>query len=81
MDEKLSVSDTLASINALINMLTYSVMQANDKNLRDIFCQARNEVEKLQWETYTIAKSKGYYVPAAPAGQADIEAVKTAVNQ
>lgn len=80
MNEKEAVADTLAGINALINMLTYSVMQSNDKALRDTFVTYRNQFEDLQWQIYLVARDNGYYVPAAPAGQADIDAVKTAVS-
>lgn len=80
MNEKQAVADTLSSTNALINMLTYSVMQSNNKNLRDTFQNARNQMESLQWEIYLVAKQKGYYTPAAPAGQADIDAVKNAIS-
>lgn len=80
MNEKEAVADTLAGVNALINMLTYSVMQSNDKALRDTFVTYRNQFEDLQWQIYLVARDNGYYVPAAPAGQADIDAVKTAVS-
>lgn len=80
MNEKQAVADTLSSTNAIINMLTYSVMQSNNKNLRDTFQNARNQMEALQWEIYLIAKQNAYYTPAAPAGQADIDAVKQVVQ-
>jgi len=80
MNEKEAVADTLAGVNALINMLTYSVMQSNNKSLRDTFVTYRNQFEDLQWQIYVVARDKGYYVPAAPAGQADVDAVKTAVS-
>ena len=80
MNEKEAVADTLAGVNALINMLTYSVMQSNNKSLRDTFVTYRNQFEDLQWQIYVVARDKGYYVPAAPAGMADIDAVKTAVS-
>lgn len=80
MNEKEAVSDTLSSCNAIINMLTYSIMQSNNKALRDTFTSARNQMEDLQWEIYSIAKNKGYYIPAAPAGQADIDAVMEAIS-
>lgn len=80
MNEKDAVSDTLSSCKEIINTLTYSVMQSNNKNLRDTLQNFRDQMEALQWETYLVAKQKGYYVPAAPAGQADIDAVKTAVS-
>lgn len=80
MNEKLATSDTLASCNAMINMLNFAIMHSNNQNLRDTFLTYRNQMENLQWELYVIAKSKGYYVPAAPAGLADVEAVKTAIS-
>lgn len=80
MDEKQAVADTLAGVNALLNMLTYNVMQSNNKSLRDTFVTYRNQFEDLQWQIYVVARDKGYYIPAAPAGMADIDAVKTAVS-
>ena len=80
MNEKQAVADTLSSCNALINMLNYSVIQSNNKKLRDTFVTFRNQMEDLQWEIYLIAKQNGYYIPAAPAGQADIDAVKQVVT-
>ncbi len=80
MNEKQAVADTLAGVNALINMLTYSVMQSNNKSLRDTFVTYRNQFEDLQWQIYVVARDKGYYIPAAPAGMADVDAVKTAVS-
>ena len=80
MDEKQAVADTLAGVNALLNLLNYAIMQGNNKSLRDTFVTYRNQFEDLQWQIYVIARDKGYYVPAAPAGQADIDAVKTAVS-
>lgn len=80
MNEKQAVADTLSSINQTINMLNYSVIHCNNKNLKETFRNARNQMEDLQWEIYLIAKQNGYYVPAAPAGQADIDAVKQLVS-
>lgn len=80
MQEKEAIGDTLSTCNAVINMLNYSILQSNDKALRDTFVTYRNQMEDLQWQIYVVAKDKGYYIPAAPAGQADINAVKTAVS-
>lgn len=76
MEEKTMIADTLSSANAYINMLNYSILQCDDKNLRDYLVGIRNKFENLQFEIYELAKQKGYYKPAAPAGKADIEAVK-----
>lgn len=80
MNEKEAVSDTLSQCNAIITKLTYSIEHCNNQNLRDTFAAFRNQFENLHWEIYLIAKQKGYYVPAAPAGAADIEAVKTSLS-
>lgn len=79
MNEKVAVNDVLACTNSLITMLEYTIEQANNKNFRDTVTQARNKLENLQWEIYLVAKDKGYYIPAAPAGEADVQQVKNSV--
>ena len=79
MTEKLGVNDVLSTLNSMINMINYSIQQSNDKNFRDTLITSRNSLENYQWQIYLIAKEKGYYVPAAPAGQADIEQVKNSI--
>lgn len=81
LTEKTAVSDILSGLNTSISMLCYAIQQANDKNFRDILIQMRNKYEQIQFELYLVAKAKGYYVPAAPAGKADIEQVKQAISE
>lgn len=76
LNEKIAVSDILSGINSAITMLSYSIQQANNQEFRNTLIQMRNKLEESQYEVYLIAKQKGYYVPAAPAGKADIEQVK-----
>lgn len=80
MDEKVAISDVLSCLNSMITMCDYTIEQSNNKNFRDTIIQKRNKLENLQWEVYLIAKEKGYYVPAAPAGKADVEQVKNSIN-
>lgn len=80
MTEKTGVSDVLSTLNSVITMLNYSIQQSNDKNFRDTLITSRNSLENYQWQIYLIAKEKGYYVPAASAGQADIDQVKNAIG-
>ena len=80
MNEKEMVADTLSTTNAVINMLNYSILQSNNKDLKDTLITYRNQLEDLQWQIYVVARDKGYYIPAAPAGMADVDAVKTAVS-
>ena len=79
MTEKIGVNDVLSTLNGLIKLIEYSIEQSNDKNFRDTLITSRNSLENYQWQIYLIAKDKGYYVPAAPAGQADLEEVKSAI--
>lgn len=81
MNEKVAINDLLSGLNTMINMCTYTIQQSNNKNFRDIVVQKRNKLENLQWEVYLIAKEKGYYVPAAPGGEADVQEVKNSISQ
>lgn len=80
MTEKVAVNDVLSCTNSVINLLNYSIQQTNNKNLRDALIKSRNKLENLQWDIYLLSKDKGYYIPAAPAGQADIEQVKNSIS-
>lgn len=80
MTEKTALSDVLSSLNSIITMINYAIEQSNNKNFRDTLISKRNALENTQWNIYLINKDKGYYIPAAPAGQADIEQVKNAIS-
>lgn len=80
IDEKLITNDTLAYTHAAINAYTYAIIEANNKEFRDALIQARNNLEDYEWDLYCFAKQKKYYVPAAPAGEADVEQVKNAIS-
>ena len=80
MNEKNSVNDTLSCLNSIINLCNYSIQQCNNESLRDELITNRNTLENLQWDIYLLAKDKGYYVPAAPAGEADLEQVKNSIQ-
>lgn len=80
MNEKNSLADMLTSINTAITGITYAIEQSNNKKFRDMLIEHRTEFEKLQWGVYVIAKDKGFYVPAAPAGKSDMKAVKEAIG-
>ncbi len=80
MTEKIGVNDVLSTLNSTITLINYAIQQSNNKNFRDTLITSRNSLENYQWQIYLIAKDKGYYVPAAPAGAADIEQVKNAIG-
>lgn len=81
MTEKVALDDVLSCTNSTITMINYAIQQSNNKNFRDTLIESRNKLENIQWEIYTINKDKGYYIPAAPAGQADVTQVKSAISQ
>ena len=80
MNEKNSLNDTLSCLNSIINLCNYSIQQCNDENLREELITGRNSLENLQWKVYLICKEKGYYIPAAPAGEADLQQVKNSIS-
>lgn len=80
MNEKLAMDSTLSCTNSLITMINYAIQQSNNKQFRDSLIEHRNKLENFQWQVYLISKEKGYYVPAAPAGEADVEQVKQAIS-
>ena len=80
MNEKLAMDSTLSCTNTIITLINYSIQQSKNKKFRDSLIEHRNKLENLQWQVYLISKDKGYYVPAAPAGEADVEQVKQAIN-
>lgn len=79
IDEKLITNDILGYLHASINALTYAILEANNKEFRDTLIQERNRMEDYEWDIYSFAKQKKYYVPAAPAGKADIDQVKNII--
>ena len=80
MTEKICVNDVLATLNSMITMINYSIQQSNNKTFRDELIASSNNLENIQWEVYLLAKEKQYYIPAAPAGAADLEQVKNSIN-
>lgn len=79
-DEKLITNDILGYTHMAINAYTYGILEANNKEFRDTLIQAKDNLEDLEWDLYCFAKQKKYYVPAAPAGKADVEQVKNAIS-
>ena len=73
MNEKLAMDSTLSCTNTIITLINYSIQQSNNKKFRDSLIEHRNKLENLQWQVYLISK-------AAPAGEADVEQVKQAIN-
>lgn len=80
MTEKIALCDVLSTLNSTISLINYAIEQSNNENFRDTLITSRNALENYQWQTYLLAKQKGYYIPAAPGGQADIDQIKSAIG-
>ena len=76
MNEKIAVADILSNTNHILTHINYSITQGNSESLRNILINYRNTMENIQYDLYKIGKEKGYYIPALPAAQQDIDQVK-----
>jgi spore coat protein CotF len=76
IQEKVMVADSLAGINASLKMYEDFITQTEHPELRQTLIQLRNADETSQYELFQIAKSKGYYIPAAPATPEEVAKVK-----
>ena len=81
MDEKTMVSDTLAGINGELVRYGEMLPQTENKELKQMLKQIRNQCEMSQEEIYQIARSKQYYVPAARATAEEVAHVKSILTQ
>lgn len=81
MDEKTMVSDTLASINGELVRYGEMIPQTENRELKQVLKQFRNQCETSQEEIYQIARSKQYYVPAAKATAEEVAHVRSILTQ
>lgn len=77
MDEKEMVADTLASINGELTRYAGMISQSENPQLKQTLKTMRGQCEVSQEEIYELARTKGYYVPAASATKEEIEHVKS----
>ena len=81
INEKTMVTDTLAGINSELKSIAGYIIETENPQLKQTLKQMRNQCEMSQEEIFQIARSKEYYVPAAPATQEEIQHVKQILNQ
>ena len=77
MQEKIMVSDTLASINGELVRFGEMISQTENKELKSTLKQMRAACEQSQEQLYEIAREKSYYVPAQKASQEEVNHVKS----
>lgn len=81
MNEKTMVVDTLTGINGELTRFGEMISQTENRQLKETLKQMRNQCEMSQEEIYGIARSKGYYEPAAMAAREDVEHVRSFLSQ
>ncbi|ENZ31767.1 MULTISPECIES: spore coat protein [Clostridium] len=81
MQEKEMISDYLAGLNASLAAYGGIISQCENQQLRETIQQMRNQDEYRQYNLFTKAKEKGYYIPAQPATPEEIAVVKQQMSQ
>ena len=81
MQEKEMISDYLAGLNASLAAYGGIISQCENQQLRETIQQMRNQDEYRQYNLFTKAKEKGYYISAQPATPEEIAVVKQQMSQ
>ena len=81
MTDKTMVADTLAGINGELVRYGEMIPQTENPQLKQTLKQIRNQCEMSQEEIYSIARAKGYYVPAAKATREEVDHVRSILSQ
>lgn len=81
MQEKEMISDYLAGLNSSLAGYGGIISQTENQELRQQIISMRNADETRQFNLFTIAKQKGYYIPAQPATPEEIATVKQEMSQ
>lgn len=80
LQEKVMVNDALSAVKSELTFYANTISECENQNLRSTFQQIRNSCETSQYELFQLARSKGYYVPAAQANASEIQQVKSQVQ-
>lgn len=81
MQEKEMVNDVLSTVNGSIADYGSIIVQCDNQELRQMVQTLRDGDEKFQYDLFKTAAQKGYYKPAAPASQQDLQLVKSQLSQ
>ena len=81
MEEKYMVNDILANVKAGLTNYQHAISESENMQLRQTLQQMRNNDESFQYELFKVAENKGYYIPAQPATQTEIDTVRNNVTK
>lgn len=80
LQEKAMVNDALSATKSELTFYANTISECENQNLRSTIQQIRNCCEASQYELFQLARSKGYYMPAAQANDSEVQQVKTQVQ-
>ena len=81
MDEKTMVNDILGDIKSGLTAYQTAISETENMQLRQTFQQMRNGDESFQYELFKVANNKGYYKSAQKATEAEVQTLKTELQQ
>jgi spore coat protein CotF len=80
LQEKAMVNDALSAVKSELTFYANAISECENQNLRSTIQQIRNNCETSQYELFQLARSKGYYMPAAKANASEVQQVKSQVQ-
>ncbi len=76
MDEKTMLNDILEQTKSKLTCYQNVISETENIELRQTLKQLRDNLESFQYELFKVASSKGYYIPAQPATEKEIQKVR-----
>ncbi len=76
MDEKTMINDVLEQTKSKLTCYQNAISETENIELRQTLKQLRDNLESFQYELFKVANSKGYYNPAEPASEKEIQKVR-----
>ena len=77
LQDKTMVNDTLAMVKNNLTFYANSISECENQELRETLQQIRNTCENSQYNLFKLAETKGFYQPATPADDSEIQEVKS----
>ena len=80
MQDRDIINDLMGGTKASINSYTMAVVESSNQQLRSTWQTLRTEAEQMHHQLYQMAEQKGYYMPAPPAHQQDVQKIKSGLS-
>lgn len=80
MQDRDIINDLMAGTKASINSYTMAVVESSNQQLRNTWQTLRTEAEQMHYQLYQMAEQKGYYMPAPPAHNQDVQKIKSGLS-